>query len=215
MPLPTGNPIRSCAGKNGACTANEDCCSLNCNTRGRKCKGDGRRGLRSNIFDPPHASHDNEPAGQSHGRNSKVPFNNKGNPPGLSRAAVASEREKNRMRWKGRQNYSFTLDIDPFADTSPDSGPVRVTVKKGQVSKVVNVGTGAPANREVQYNTPTIEGLFDVIAKQADADIENIVVDYDESTGSPQKIIVAYLPLGTEGRERITMIYVTDVSVSN
>lgn len=214
MPLPTENPTRSCAGKHGACTANEDCCSLNCNVRGRKCKG-ARRGLRSNIFDPPHASPDNEPAGQSNGRNSRVPFNNKGNPPGLSRAAVALEREKNRMRWKGRQNYSFTLDINPIADTSPDSGPVRVSVKKGQVSKVVNIGTGTPVNSEVQYNTQTIEGLFDTIAKQADADIENIVVEYDETTGSPKKIIVAYLPLGIKGQERITMIYVTDVSVSN
>jgi len=148
-------------------------------------------------------------------RSSRVPFDEKGNPPGLDRAAVTSEREKNKTHWnsKKQQNYNFIFELDPFAAIRPESerGPFRVTVKKGLVSKVVYAATGDSVDEQNYHNVPTIEGLFDLIAKQLNEDIEGIVVDYDESYGFPKKIIISYLPLGKIGRERITMIYISDM----
>jgi len=95
-----------------------------------------------------------------------------------------SQLETNRQRWRatGVTSYTFTVSTLCFCAVT---GPVRVTVVNDSVVSATQTSNGQSVNPAWM---PTIERLFDFIARGIDEHAVVLDVTYDASLGFPSKI---------------------------
>jgi hypothetical protein len=113
---------------------------------------------------------------------------------GAERARLAQSRS--RWRVAAIRDYSYQLGRVCFCP--PDLvGPFRITVRGGELSSVIDLGTGMAAIPNPQRH-PTVEGLFDQIDAALDRDPDKIEVVYDSALGYPTRIAVDFVAMAVD-----------------
>jgi hypothetical protein len=95
------------------------------------------------------------------------------------------------QRWMSRGFTNYTFDTRHGCFCTPQTGPVRITVRNGIVVSATFLETGLPVEAADFVYWYTIEQLFDRIPSSADQEgVADITVTYDEVLGYPSLIRV-------------------------
>jgi hypothetical protein len=102
--------------------------------------------------------------------------------------------EANRARWssQGPSSYVYALRRACYCP-GEYIGPVRVRVAADTVFQRVYVESGDPVPDEAADAFPTVDGLFELLARAYDDGADGIEVTYDPELGVPIEISIDYL----------------------
>lgn len=108
---------------------------------------------------------------------------------------AALELRLNRKKWEavGPKSYKYRLRRLCFC-LPGFVGPFLITVKNGKVVDVVFEGQGS---KPAELDVPTIDGLFDIIAKNL-GKVAKITVKYDFALGFPTSIAIDRIALAID-----------------
>jgi hypothetical protein len=95
------------------------------------------------------------------------------------------ELETARARWKrlGIESYDLTVQL---TCECPSSAPFISQVRDGQIVAQMDATTGQPIGPPFR-STGTVDGLFDLLAESANANPDQMDVEYDFATGYPKR----------------------------
>lgn len=91
---------------------------------------------------------------------------------------------KERWQKAGLTNYSFTSSVTCFC-RDEYVVPMRVTVRHGQVTDVVDIRTGA--SRPLTYRQP-VDSIFGLVRVEIRERPERLTVSYDRTLGFPRTL---------------------------
>ena len=99
-------------------------------------------------------------------------------------ASIELGAAKERWQRAGLTNYSFISSVSCFCSREYVA-PMRVTVRQGQVTDVVDIGTGA--SRPLTYRQP-VESIFGLVQVEIRERPERLEVSYDRTLGFPRTL---------------------------
>ena len=99
-------------------------------------------------------------------------------------ASVELSAAKERWQRAGLTNYSFTSSVTCFC-RDEYIVPMRVTVRHGQVTDVVDIRTGA--SRPLPYRQP-VDSIFGLVRVEIRERPERLTVSYDRTLGFPRTL---------------------------
>lgn len=96
-----------------------------------------------------------------------------------------------RRTWEatGYRDYEFTFRWECFCAYTEQ---IKLVVRDGAVTDVVEVATGNPPTVSVGQTYPTIDELFDLIQDAIDRDAHTISAVYHETLGFPRHVFIDY-----------------------
>lgn len=100
---------------------------------------------------------------------------------------------EHRERWEARsfRDYSYRLQRNCFC--GPEArGPVRVSVRQGQVVRVLEAETEEPVRDDLVHLFPGVAGLFSLLLDAVDRDAYEVEVEWDAELGYPTRFFIDY-----------------------
>lgn len=97
-----------------------------------------------------------------------------------------------RARWNanGAADYEYVLRQNCYCVLGGQ--PVRVTVRRGQVTQAILLSTGQPVPDDLRAGFPAVDQLFDLLEDAINQRAHNIRVTYDDELGFPADFFIDY-----------------------
>jgi Family of unknown function (DUF6174) len=99
-------------------------------------------------------------------------------------ASIALSKAQSQWRGAGLSSYQFRSSVSCFCGDEY-RGPLRVTVRQGRVTAVVDIATGA--SRPLTYRQP-VDSVFGLVRTEIAERPNRLQVTYDPSLGFPKTL---------------------------